>query len=247
MDKLALVIAAIALLIGGIGYWRSGGAEDVAVARDKLETAVEKLEATQREIVDDVSTTMRSVYEGTQVRMQRFADSITETRKEAGEALAKQLDRASQQLAALQRGVADGLASIKDTTLTLARQTQDSLVRRVNRMEARVAILQARWKIDKSVELADKLEFDSAERKLQEAVMLIKDARQALGEDGEYEAKLDAMRDSLEVAVSSVKAKAENIRAKIDQVISDTDKLVAAFESNEQLADDEQKAKGSKK
>ena len=69
---------------------------------------------------------MTAVYERSPQRMKRFGESIMETRKEASEALTKQLDRATEQLTALKQRVANGLSSLKESTIATARETQDA-------------------------------------------------------------------------------------------------------------------------
>ena len=88
------------------------------------------------------------------------------------------------------------------------------------------------------MEHADDAEFEKAEQRLEEAVALIKDARQTLGDDRAYEAELDTVADALREAVAAVKAKAEDVRSRIEQVVADSDTLISALESDEQAAED---------
>jgi len=239
MDRLALVLAILALLLGGVSYWRSGGMEDVAYARQEVGATVEQLEAKQKELVELASASMRSVYERSQQRMQQLNDSITESRKGAGEALTRQLNQATEQLDKLQRRVADAMETAKESTIASARNTQDLLMKQVARMDARVSILEARWNIDRAVARAEDGDFEAAESKLEEAVVELREARAKLAEDREFDAELDALRNSLQEAVAAVKSKAQDYRARIEQVVDDTDRLVAAFD--EQAAGEQRK------
>jgi chromosome segregation ATPase len=237
MKNAALVLSIIALIVGGVAYWRSGGKEDVALARQEIEVELQKLEAKQKELADSVAATTSAAYENLQERMRRAKEQLAEIRKEASEKLQAEIDLASQQLVELQNRVADGIESMKDTTVATARMTEEAIAQRVHRLEARVDALQSKLLINRALVKANKKDFDGADECLREAVALIKDARQKLGTDAAYDKKLNSVAESLRLAVAAVKAQAEDIRTRIEKVVTESDTLVAALESDEQKAE----------
>ncbi len=237
MDKLSLVLALVALIVGGTGYWRSGGKQDVAYARQEIEEEVQVLRAKQRELVENVSAATTAAYKQGRTSMKRAGERLAELRKEAGESLQRQIDTASAQIDKLQQRVTNGMEAMKDTTIAAARDAQVAVTKRIHRMEARVDILRAKRKINDALERADEAKFEKAEQRLEEAVALIKDARQTLGDDHAYESKLDTVAESLREAVVAVKAKAEDVKARIEQVVAESDTLISALEADEQASE----------
>jgi uncharacterized phage infection (PIP) family protein YhgE len=236
MNTLSLVLSILALAVGGVSYWRSGGKQDVAIAKQQIDEQLKQLETKQKELVDDLTATTRAAYASLQESMKRAGERLVEIRKGAAESLQEQIDLASQQLERLQKKSADALAALKDTTIAVARETEEAIAKRVRRLEARVEILHAKLHINSALSRAEENDFDKAEEYLRDAVSMLKDARQKLEGDTAYDTNLDAVADSLKQAVAAVKSRAEDVRQKIEKVVTTSDTLVSALESDEQSA-----------
>lgn len=174
MDKTAVALGLVALVLSLVAYWRSGGQHDMAIARQAIDEQLRVMKTKQDELVENVAATVRSIYQRGQEGMVRARTTLTELRKEAGESLRRQIDRATQQAEKLERRIVEALDAVNDSTIAKARQTQKALVTRVGRMESRVLILDAQWETGRALKLAEKAEFDRAEDRLQEAVARIR-------------------------------------------------------------------------
>ncbi len=107
---------------------------------------------------------------------------------------------------------------------------------RVRRVEARATLLQAKAKATRAVGVAGKRDFLRAEQLLEQATGLLRNARETLGDDHAYDQLLDAVKLALREATTAVRAQAEDVRKKIEQVLADTDRLVSTLESDEAKA-----------
>jgi TolA-binding protein len=237
MDKLALVLAILSLAIGSVGYWRSGGQHDVEVLRQEVAKEIEVIRTKQRELTDTVAASTRAAYEASQERIRRMAEQLAELRKDATESMKKQVDLATKQMEELEGRIADGIKAVKETTAEKARATEEALAKRVHRLEARVDALRAKREINLALAKAKQNDFDKADEYLQEAVALLKDARETLGNDYAYESELSDVSESLRQAVAAIKAHAADVQARIEKVVTRSDTLLSALESDEQAAE----------
>ena len=232
MDKLALTLAILALAIGGVGYWRSGGQQDVAAASEKIEEEVEELRIKQKRLAEDVAAMSRAAYTNSQERLRRAKERLVELSTQAGESLQKQVNTALEGVESLQERVAESLESTRDTTVAAAREAQQALAQRVRRLEARVDILQAKLEINRALARAEKDDFDEAEEYLREALSALKEARQTLGNDRTYETQLDEVEDSLLQAILAVKERADDTKSRIERVVANSDTLISILEGD---------------
>ena len=84
--------------------------------------------------------------------------------------------------------------------------------------------------------MAAKKDFERADRLLADATELLQSAGETLGDDHAYDQLLDAMKLALREATTAVRAHAEDVRQKIEQVLTDTDRIVSSLESDEDQA-----------
>lgn len=233
MERLSIVLAAVAIALSTIAYWRTGGRQDLTTARRTLEEQLKVLKAKQDELVDDLASTVRSTYERGQEGMARARQRLGELRKDAGEKLQQQIDRATRQIGDVERRIAEALRAAKEATIATARETQNGLMKRVHRLEARVSILAAQWEAGRALKWAEKAEFDRAEENLQEAVARIREAKATLADDDAYDSQLEAVNHSLREAILAARAKAEAFRSRVEKVVADSDALIATLENSE--------------
>jgi chromosome segregation ATPase len=237
MDKLALGLAILSLIVGSAAYWRSGGKQDVAAVSQEIEQQIQKLRAKQAELLENASAVTQVAYENMQQRLQGLGERLSELRKETSESLRRQADRARKQVEEIEQSVADGLQSMKKTSVEAARKTEEALAVRVRRIEARVGALEAKYYANRALAKAEAKDFDKADEYLQKAVFLFNQARYSLDDDHAYDAKFDEVAESLRKSIAAVKAQAADLQARIEKVTTETDELVAALEADEQAAE----------
>jgi hypothetical protein len=166
--------------------------------------------------------------------LKRTKEQLARLKDEAIEGLEAQLEHARNQLQALERRLEEGAKSVEDSTLAAAQAAQQALIRSVHRLEAQTWILTAKGKTKSAMSRANDGDFMSAEKRLVEAIELVRDTRDILGEDRVYDAQLRIVAQSLREAVTAVRAKADDVRKRIEQVMSEADTLVSSFESDDQ-------------
>lgn len=238
MEKLSIALSILAIGLGSVAYWRSGGQQDVITARKAVDDQLTALKARQDELVEDLSSRVRTAYVGAQERMSRARKRLASLREEASESLKRQIDLAASQIANIEKRISEALGAAKESAIATARETQRKLMVRTHRLQARVAILAAQWETGRALKLADKADFDGAEARLRDAVTRLHEAEELLGDDAAYDGQLAAIHHSLPEAIAAAKAKAEGFRARIEKVVADSDELISALEGSEKEAEE---------
>src|SRR5258708_12380085 len=100
-------------------------------------------------------------------------------------------------------------------------------------MEAGAIMMKAKAKAARAQNAAASKEFERADQSLAEAADFLRDARETLGDDHAYDAKLDAIKSSLREATNAVRTHAEDIRKRIEQVLADAHRIVSTLESDQ--------------
>lgn len=150
--------------------------------------------------------------------------------------LTTQVERAQEQLDALSARLEAAALEAKDATAVAAEQSQQAIARRVRRLQARVTLLSAQTEAMRAVDFARDRDFAQAERRLEEATELLQRAREKLGEDAAYDVGLMTAKRSLREATNATRNHAADAREQLDQVLSDTNKLVESLQSAEAQA-----------
>lgn len=225
MEIATLILAIIALALAAVAYWRAGGRRDL-----------ETLRAKQKELTEALLFVIEEMYEESRQALRQTADGLRQLKSEALEELDQQIDRATQQLWALERRLEEGLKSARQSAMTTAHSIERGLRRRVRRIEARGSLLFAKSAALLAIRWARKEEFDRAEKRLDEATALLALARETLRADHAYDEQLEIVKRSLAEATIAVRQKAQDARQRIERVLAETDKLLGALESDETKA-----------
>ncbi len=236
MDTLAIVISLISLVLATVAYWRSGGKIDA----QRVRIEIERLKAREKELAESITQTIAAAYEASRQRLQYAREVLRHTKDEAIRGLEEQLRRAQAQLEALAQRLEEAARSAKESSISVARNVERAIALRVRRIEARAKLLRAKAKTIMAVSVASKLDFQRAEQLLEEATDLWREAREVLADDHAYDQLFEAMKRSLRDATIAVQSKAQNARAKIEDVLVETDHLVSSLESDEQSASEEE-------
>ncbi len=225
MEITALIIAIIALALAGIAYWRAGGQRDL-----------ETLRAKQKELTDVVLLAIEQAYEESRQTLRQTADSLRLLKEEAIEGLEQQIERAAQQLQTLERRLEESLNNARASTLSVAHNAERTLRLRVRRLEARGSLLYAKASAVLAQRWAGKGELIRAEQRLDQATALLALARETLRADHAYDEQFEIVKRALAEATTAVRAKAQDVRQRIEHVLTETDKLLGALESDETKA-----------
>ena len=217
MNKAAFVISLTSLVLATTAYWRAGGKQDI-------------------QALGRVARAIAASYDKSRQRLQIARNHLRQLKEQAVEGLEKQVQLAQEQLETLARRLEEGAKSAKDATVAAARKVEEAIALRVRRIEARATLLQAKAKASRAVSSAAKKDFERADQLLEDATELLQSARETLGDDHAYDQLLDAMKLALREATTAVRAHAEDVRQKIEQVLTDTDRIVSSLESDEDQA-----------
>lgn len=235
MDTATLAISVAALALGGVAYWRSGGQRDVARLEDGLRRDLGELRAKQAELVDHAGEDLSAAYERSRARLSSARSRIHRMQEAAVEELENQMRRAGEQLEDLGRRLEQAAYEAKDATVAGARATERGIARRVRRMQARVLILEVKAKAQLAGHAARHRDFDRADARLAGAGDLLAEARTILADDA-FDDELEAIRDALRHAATSVRSRADDTRRRIEQVLADADRVVTSLEADESHA-----------
>jgi len=229
----ASIVAVTALALGTVAYWRAGGKRDLEIFRREMEREFDLLRAKQRELVEGASEALAGAYEGSRRRLERNRERLRALRAETIEGLEQQIDRAAEQLHPLSERLEAAAKALSDSTLTAAHAIERGIARRVRRLEARTMLLAAKVRATRAVRFAEKREFERAERQLVHAADLLRTAYKTLRSDAAYDEGLAAVELALTAARAAVRAKAEDTRRLIEQVVTEADAVVGRLEADE--------------
>lgn len=238
MDQFAIVIAVISLALAGIAYWRAGGQRDVAVARERIAHELAAIRAKQKEFDEAFLVAVEEAYAQNRQTLQQTAEGLRQLQDQAIAGLADPINRAMEQLHALEQQLAAGLKSARASTLATAQSVEVLLRRRVHRLEARGSVLYAKAEAVLADNWAQKQEFQVAEKRLDEATVLLALARETLRGDYAYYEQFEIVKRALTEATAGVRAAAPAARPRIAHVVAETDALLGALERDEQQAAD---------
>lgn len=238
MGLAALVIAIIGLVMAVLAWWRAGGKQDVEVAQKRLNEESEQLRAVHRELSEVFLFAIEGAYEESRETLQQTAEGMRQLKDEAFEGLGQELERITEQLRALQRRLDEGLKSARETTLATAQAIERSLRRRVHRMQARGSLLYAKGAATLAIRWARKEEFQRAEKRLDEATALLALARETLRADHAYDEQFEDVKRALAEATGAVRGQEQDVPQRIEHVLTETDTLLGALETEERQAAD---------
>lgn len=233
MSPISLVISVVALGLAGVAYWRSGGQRDVARLESAMRRELNELSAKQAELVSHASDAVAAAYDRSRARLQSARTRVHRLQEAAVEGLDSQLRRAGEQLENLGRRLEHAASGAKSTTVAAARAAERGIARRARRIQARVVVLEVKAKARLAEHAARDRDFDRADARLAEATDLLGEVRTILADDDVFGDELDAIRDALRHAVTSVRSRAEDTRRRIEQVLADADRVVTSLESDE--------------
>ena len=226
------VLSIASFVLAAIAYWRSGGKRDAK----KLGREAQALRTKQEKLADSASQTLAATYERCSQRLEATRTRLRDMKQGGREELQKRVKRAEEQLEMLGAQVEAAAQSAKSATIAAAKNLKESIVRRVHRLEARARLVEAWDKAEKAVIAADKNRLEDAEQLLNEAAELLRSAGRILSDDHAYDEQLDVTKKAVRIATIAVQGRAADTRHKIEQVITETDRLISSLESNETRA-----------
>ena len=236
MNEATIGISLTSLVLAVIAYWRSGGKQDIERARVEIDRKVEALRVKQNEFVESVEKALAAAYESSRQRLQAARELLRQLEDKTVEGLEKQVQLAHQQLEALARRLEEAAKSAKDATVAAAQSVEQVIALRTRRAEARAVILFAKADATLAVSAAALKDFERADELLEEATVMLRNVREILGDDHAYDHLLDKMKLALRDATTAVRAKAEDVRQRIERVLTDAERLVSSLESDEAKA-----------
>ena len=232
MNTVTLVLVVLSLVLSGVAYWRSGGAQDVQKLRGEFET----LRLKQKELTESIADSLSAAYGRSRERLHAARENLRRQKTETVEGMEKQLQLAQDQLEVLGGRLEEAAGSVKTVAFSTAQRIEEAIALRVRRLEARASLLQAKAKASRAQTAAAKNDFQRADELLADAADLFQAARETLADDRTYDLQLEAMKQGLRAATSAVRSRAQDTRSRIDRVLADTDRIVGALESDETRA-----------
>lgn len=221
---LALIIAAIVL-----AYYQFGSRGDIRRIRRDLEM----LQARQQEFIESIAEAMALAYEQNRQQLQEARENLRELQAQAVEGLEQQIKNASEQLDALAKRLEEKAKAAKAVTLKVAQSIERAISLRVRRMGSRATLLRAKAKASRAASAAKNGDFRRADEFLAEATALLREARENLSDDHDYNKLLETMKITLREARLAVRSHAENVQQTIERALTDADRLVGNLESDE--------------
>lgn len=180
-------------------------------------------------LADDIAARLQKDYDNFIGRIARAKISLADTRAGASEELRERIDRLGEELEEIEREARRDLARLQQEPTRRARIKHEELLRDMQRLEARVQLLEVKSEIVRAQRLASQSEFVAAEELLEAAASRMRDIRARLGR-GEGDPAFVEIMSALQDALRAVRNRAENTRRKLQDVLSETDSLLGTFE-----------------
>ncbi len=221
---LALMVAAMVL-----AYYQFGSRGDIR----RMQRDLEMLRARQKEFIESVAEAVALAYDESRQQLQDARENLRELQAQAVEGLEQQIKNASEQLDALAKRLEERAKAAKEITIKAAQSIERAISLRVRRMGSRATLLRAKAKASRAASAAKKGDFHRADEFLAEATALLREARENLGDDRDYNKLLETMKAALHDATLTVRSHAENAQQTIERALNDADRLVGKLESDE--------------
>jgi hypothetical protein len=234
---MALILSIAALVLSAVAYWRAGGRRDLENALAQLRSAVDALEARERELARDLYESIRYGYQGTRRAIERARARLAELKEQAVGGMEKQLETAAEHLRKLEKRVEQHLSKLGRSAISAARDAEYALSQRARKLEARAEILVVKAHLLRARSLSERKELDRAEDLLKRAVSSLEEARRILGRDDDDAPAIEAVVRSLRDAIAAIRNEAEGARRRMEKILADTDALVASLEGFEDDAE----------
>jgi len=225
-----IFLSFLSLALAATAYWRSGGRQDAK----RIRREIERLRARQQELMESLGQSIAAAYEASRQRLQFAREVLRQTKEEAIRGLEQQLQRAHMQLETLSQRLEEAARLAKEVSVNTARNVERAIGIRVRRIEARVMLLRAKAKTTLAVNAASRHDLQLAEQRLQEAAELVRITHEIFGDDHAFDQILDAVKRSLREATGAVQRHAQNLQARIEQVLEETDRLIGSLETEEE-------------
>ena len=223
-SMLLLVLAALIL-----AYYQFGSREDIR----RMQYDLELLRVRQKEFIESVVETMAVAYEQSRRQLKEARENLRELQEQAVEGLELQIKNAREQLDALAQRLEEKAKSAKEVTLKTAQAVERAIGVRVRRLMARASLLRVKAKVTRASSAARKDDFDRADGLLTEAVELLRNVRETLGDDCSYDERLNTVKAALHEATMAARSHDKKIQQKIEKVLSDADQFVGHLEADE--------------
>lgn len=213
---IALGVACVSLVLSGVAYWRSGGRRDIEAMHAELRRRV------------------RSGYEASLARIQRAEERLAALRASASVETTKAIEGVRAQLAESRAEIEARLGQLEHGLSVRADAAEQSLERKVLRLEGRAQLLLARTDAARAERLAAAGDFAGAHDSLEEAVARVREVRLRLTNPFEQDPAFQNVVDALLEAIRSVRAQAADHERRIERVLSASDSLVASLAAREE-------------
>lgn len=235
MSAAALLLALLAIAFALVAFWRVSLRQDVEGMQHQLRRELAALRASQGELLEGASRSLRASREAGRLRLAALAQDLKQLQEHAHSDLEGQIGRLWEQLARLSRAMEQAAKTARDTTLAAAQELERALSRRVRILSARVALLEMKGRAVLAAQAEREGDREGAGARLKAAAERLVRAREQLG--GEQEEALAELRSDLEAASASVEAGAGDVQARIERLVADLDRLVGTLGSEEAAAE----------
>jgi len=112
VNGVTLVLAILALLLGGVAYWRSGGEQDVALVNEQVKQDIDTLRAKQQALETHAADSIRAGYNRSRVTLKRTRQRLGDLETAAAEGSKAEVEQAKKDLDTLEKDVADGAKGV---------------------------------------------------------------------------------------------------------------------------------------
>jgi hypothetical protein len=188
--------------------------------------ALVRSDRARKMLADDIAARLQKDYDNFIGRIARAKISLADTRAGASEELRERIDRLGEELEEIAREARRDLERLQHEPTRRARIKHEELLRDMQRLEARVQLLEVKSEIVRAQRLASQSEFVAAEELLEAAASRMRDIRGR----GEGDPMFAEIMVALQDALRAVRNRAENTRRKLQDVLSETDSLLGTFE-----------------
>jgi hypothetical protein len=234
IDIILLCMTLLSLALAAVAYWRSGGRRHVETLRAEMARHLEAARARERALAEQLSRRIHNGYEDALTRIRRAEQRLAELRENVSDETRQAIDLLRAQLEEARHRIEAGLQQVKEGASSRAEALQESLHRRVLRLEGQALLLLARADIKRAQSLAEKHEFERADDLLQEAVSKVREVRMRLSDPFEDDPAYKNVVITLLDAIRSVRAQAADYEGQIERVLLASDALMASIAAREQ-------------
>ena len=229
MEILALLISILALILGSIAYFRSGGKQDISAMERALSERIEALKSLIHQTGDSLVAGVKAGYQRSSRAINELMALVAVLGEAAAEEIRNDLKAVSETLEQLAERAGREIKAVKTGMEAAVVEAEEALRRAVEEARARLAVIAAKQHLLFARLAVLRPDLEVAEAQVTAAIADLKTARSLTGE---HTKSLETVQQQAQHLLAEIQAKAASIKLTLDSLIEQNNHLLAEMSNH---------------